>query len=113
MTSGRSVSPAAKQLNRRARIAEHDPAAAKRVALVFYCERASDFSNACGFADEASFNALVKMFEGALKISITLQNDLRDALFDRLDDVRGISHNFGYGVGDEMNILLAEYKDDI
>jgi nitrate reductase NapAB chaperone NapD len=81
--------------------------------MVFYCERASDFSNALGFADEAYFSALVKMFEQALKISITLENQQRHDLLDRLDDVRSISHNLGYGVGDEMNILLAEYKDDI
>jgi hypothetical protein len=43
--------------------------------MVFYCERASDFSNTSGFADEAYFKALLKMFEAALKISITLQND--------------------------------------
>jgi len=27
----------------------------------------------------------------------------------RLDSVRHISHNFGYGVGDDMDDLLAEY----
>ena len=80
--------------------------------MVFYCERASDFSNAFGFADEAYFGALLKVFEQALKISITLPIDQRDAVLDRLDDVRSISHNFGYGVGDEMDILLAEYKND-
>jgi hypothetical protein len=80
--------------------------------MVFYCERASDFSNAFGIGDEAYFKTLLKMFESALKISITLQNDLRDALFDRLDDVRSISHNLGYEVGDEMNIILADYKND-
>jgi hypothetical protein len=46
------------------------------------------------------------------KISITLPIDQRDAVLDRLDDVRSISHNFGYGVGDEMDILLSEYKSD-
>ena len=80
--------------------------------MVFYCERASDFSNAFGFADEAYFNALVKMFEQALKSLATLPTDQRDALLDRLGDVRSISHNFGYGVGDEMDILLVGYKDD-
>jgi hypothetical protein len=80
--------------------------------MVFYCERASDFSNAFGFADEAYFNALVKMFEQALKSVATLPTNQRDALLDRLGDVRSISHNFGYGVGDEMDILLVEYKDD-
>ena len=58
------------------------------------------------------FKALLKMFEAALKISITLQSDLRDALLDRLDGVRRISHNLGYGLGDEMNIILADYKND-
>jgi hypothetical protein len=80
--------------------------------MVFYCERASHFSNAFGFADEAYFNALVKMFEQALKIVATLPTDQRDVLLDRLDEVRGISHNFGYGVGDEMDLLLAEFKNN-
>jgi hypothetical protein len=80
--------------------------------MVFYCERASDFSITFGFADEAYFGALLTMFERALKISITLPVDQRDAVLDRLDDVRRISHNLGYGVGDEMDILLAEYKND-
>ena len=80
--------------------------------MVFYCERASDFSSACGFQDEAYFIALLKMFEGALRISITLQSDLRGALLGRLENVRSISHTIGYGVADEMNLLLAEYKDD-
>jgi hypothetical protein len=81
--------------------------------MVFYCERASDFSSACGFEDEAYFKTLLKMFEGALQISISLQSDLRGALLSRLDNVCSISHSIGYGVGDEMNLLLAEYKDEI
>jgi hypothetical protein len=80
--------------------------------MVFYCERAAAFSSGWGFEDEAHFNALLKMFYRALKISITLESDLRGALLDRLDKVRRVSHNIGYGVGDEMNILLAEYEDD-
>ena len=80
--------------------------------MVFYCERATEFSNALGFADEAYFKALLKMFEAALKISIALPKELRDSFLDRLDDVRRVGHNLGYGVGDEMNIILAEYKDD-
>jgi hypothetical protein len=80
--------------------------------MVFYCECASDFSNTVGFGDVAYFKALLKMFEAALKVSITLQNDQRDALLKRLEHVRSVSHNLGYGVGDEMNIILADYKDD-
>ncbi len=34
---------------------------------VFYCERAAGFCSDVGFADESYFDALVKMFEGALE----------------------------------------------
>jgi hypothetical protein len=78
--------------------------------MVFYCERASDFSNTFGFADESYFNALVKMFEQALKSLVALPTDQRSTLISRLEDVKRISHNFGYGVGDEMDMLLVEYK---
>src|SRR5665647_2233897 len=36
--------------------------------MVFYCERASDFSNDVGLQDERYFDALVRMFEQALKV---------------------------------------------
>ena len=33
----------------------------------------------------------------------------RDTLVARLDRVRSISHNCGYGVGDDMDSILAKY----
>lgn len=33
----------------------------------------------------------------------------RNLLITRLDKVRTISHNFGYGVGIDMDSLLAKY----
>ena len=33
----------------------------------------------------------------------------RNALIARLNKVRTVSHNFGYGVGDDMDSLLAKY----
>jgi hypothetical protein len=33
-------------------------------------------------------------------------------LLDRLDDVRRISNDFGYGVGDGMNTLFAKHGVD-
>jgi hypothetical protein len=50
------------------------------------------------------------MFEQALKSLNTLRADGRDVLVARLDRVRKISHAFGYGVGDDMDFLLAKYK---
>lgn len=80
--------------------------------IVFYCERAAGFSNDIGLQDEGYFDALVRMFEQALKVIAALPNTARPALLARLDDVRRISHNFGYGVGDDMGDLLAEHGVD-
>lgn len=77
--------------------------------MVFYCERAAGFGKEYGLDDEGYYDALVRMFEQALKVSVTLAAEHRDALLGRLDAVRDISHNVGYGVGDDMDDLLARY----
>ncbi|MGL1835095.1 hypothetical protein ACKVEX_16010 [Rhodocyclaceae bacterium SMB388] len=76
--------------------------------MVFYCERAAGFSHDVGLQDEGYFDALVRMFGQALKVIDGLPQDCKPALIARLDAVRHISHNFGYGVGDDMDDLLAE-----
>lgn len=80
--------------------------------MVFYCERAAGFSNDVGLQDEGYFDALVRMFGQALKTIDGLPQDCKTALMMRLDSVRHISHNFGYGVGDDMDDLLAEFGFD-
>ncbi len=65
-----------------------------------------------GFEDGAFFAALVRMYEQALKSSAVLPRDERDAFFERLDVVRRVCDNFGYGVGDDMQVLFAEYVSD-
>lgn len=80
--------------------------------MVFYCERAAGFSNDVGLQDEGHFDALVRMFGQALKAIDGLPQDCKPALMARLDSVRHISHNFGYGVGDDMDDLLAEFGFD-
>lgn len=80
--------------------------------MVFYCERAAGFSDDIGLQDEGYFDALVRMFEQALKTIAALPEEPRPALWGRLDVVRRISHNFGYGVGEDMDALLVEYGVD-
>lgn len=80
--------------------------------MVFYCERAAGFSNDIGVQDEGFFDALVRMFEQALKTIRALPENRRAAFHERLGTVRDVSHNFGYGVGDDMDALLAEYGVD-
>jgi hypothetical protein len=78
--------------------------------MVFYCERAAGFCNDVGNQDEGYFDALVRMFEHALKVIAQLPAPDRNPLIARLDRVRVISHNFGYGVGDDMDSLLATHS---
>ncbi len=77
--------------------------------MVFYCEKAARFSAEYGVQDAGYFDALVRMFEQALKASATLPVRQRDTMLDRLDAVRTIGHKFGYGVGDDMDDLLVEH----
>jgi hypothetical protein len=77
--------------------------------MVFYCEQAAGFCSDIVNEDEGYFDALVRMFEQALKLANTLPSPGRDDLIARLDAAREISHKFGYGVGDDMDFLLSKY----
>ena len=85
-----------------------DPAGMAEL-MVFYCERAAGFCSDIGNDDESYSAALVGMFEQALMVADTLPANRRDALVARLDQVRGISEKFGYGVRDDMDFILAKY----
>ena len=77
--------------------------------MVFYCENAAGFCEEFGNDDEGYLDALVNMCERALEVTSQLPAADREALIVRLDRVRTISHNLGYGVGDAMDDLLANY----
>jgi hypothetical protein len=77
--------------------------------MVFYCERAAGFCSDVGYQAEDYFNALVRMFEQALTTAGQLPAKQRSALIARLERTRVIGHNLGYGVGDDMDSLLAKY----
>ena len=76
---------------------------------VFYCERASGFSRDVALDDEAYLSALVRMFEQALKAVAALPESQRPLLWSRLEMVRDRSHDIGYGVGEDLDTLLAEH----
>jgi len=85
-----------------------DPAGLTEL-MVFYCEQAAGYCQDIGYQEEGFFDALVRMFEQALKSAKTLPAEGRDSLIVRLDRVREISHAFGYGVGDAMDFLLSKF----
>jgi hypothetical protein len=68
--------------------------------MVFYCEQGAIYCQDIGYQEEGFF--------GALSANTLPAND-RDSLIARLNRVRKISHAFGYGVGDDMDYLLAKY----
>ena len=77
--------------------------------MVFYCERAAGFCSDVSNDDEGYFDALVRMFEQALRFANALPVDRREALVARLERVRVIGHAFGYGVGDDLDLLMSKY----
>ena len=77
--------------------------------MVFFCEQAAGYCADLGYQDEGFFDALVRMFEGAIKSANTLPADGRDSFIARLDRVRETSDSFGYGVADDMHFLLTKY----
>ncbi|BDD89274.1 hypothetical protein [Desulfofustis limnaeus] len=76
---------------------------------VFYCESCMNLLGYCGMDDEGYFNALVRMFEQALKAITALEPDQQEDFVERLERVRHEGHNWGWGVGDDMDDLMAEY----
>ena len=77
--------------------------------MVFYCENAAGFCSEFGNPDEDYLDALLRMFEQALTVGRQLPAEDRDALMLRLDSVRTISHDLGYGIGDAMDYLLEDH----
>ena len=75
--------------------------------MVFFCERAVGFSNDVGLQDQSYFDAVVRMFDQACRGVLALSEERRRELWVRLDAVRRLGHNLGYGVGDDMDDLLA------
>lgn len=74
---------------------------------VFFCERGVGFANDVGLQDEGYFAALVRMFEQAVLITMALPQAQRVQLLAKLDVVGKQAANLGYGVGDEMDEILA------
>lgn len=101
----------AKQAISSYRKAAGDPAGLADL-MVFYCERAAGFCSDVGYQDDAYFDGLVSMFGQALKTIARLSASDRNALLARLDKVRVVSHDFGYGVGDAMDSLLAQHVSE-
>jgi hypothetical protein len=75
---------------------------------VFYCEEVFDFLAGCGMDDEGFYDALVRMFEQALKYVLALPKAQQAALLSRLDRVRQLGQSVGWGVGVNFDHFWSE-----
>jgi len=75
---------------------------------VFYCEEVFDFLAGCGMDDAGFFDSLVRMFEQALKYVLALPKAQQTAFLARLDRVRLLGQNVGWGVGDDFDHFWSE-----
>lgn len=75
---------------------------------VFYCEEVFDFLAGCGIDDEGFYDALVRMFERALKYVLALPKARQDAFLVRLDRVRQLAQNVDWGVSDDFDHFWSE-----
>lgn len=75
---------------------------------VFYCEEVFAFLAVCGVDDENFYVALVNMFELALKYVLALPLSQQPAFIARLDRVRGLGENLGWGVGEDFDFFWSE-----
>jgi hypothetical protein len=78
--------------------------------LVFYCERAAGFCQDVDHRDTAYFDALVRIFGQARKATASLSGNIQNGFLARLDHVRSIGRRLGNGVGEDMDVLFAEYS---
>lgn len=82
------------------------------VLMVFFCECATGRDSDVGPQGEGCFEALVRRFRRALKAIDALPTENRPPLLGRLDVARRLGQNLGYGVGDNMDDLLAKHGFD-
>lgn len=76
---------------------------------VFYCETAAGCCTDVGVEDEGYFDALIRVFEQSLKAIELLPERERKPFIERMERVRRLGQEFGYGVGVEMNAVWRGY----
>ena len=77
--------------------------------MVFYCERAAAFSSEVALDDEGYYDALVRMYGRALDGLPGLPGRERVIMLARLNEVREVCEDVGYGVGDDMERFLVNH----
>jgi len=75
---------------------------------VFYCEEVFDFLAGRGMDDEGFCDAMVRMFEQALKYTQGLPMAQQPDFIARLDRVRSLGQDVGWGVRGDFDHFGSE-----
>jgi hypothetical protein len=81
--------------------------------LVSYCERAAEFCQDVHHEDVAYLDALVRTFQQALKATANLTGSVQKGFLARLEHVRSIGRQLSNGIGEDMDLLLAEFDSSV
>ena len=76
--------------------------------VTLYCEEASALCADVGMDDEGFYDALVRMFDQAIKTVAKLEPAARALFLERLEKVRDRSINFGWGAADAISDMWAD-----
>lgn len=79
--------------------------------MTYFCEQAAGFATDIALDDEGYYDALVRMFDETLKALATVPAVPRAVLLPRLQRVCELCAPIGYGVGDDLAMLLGRYLD--
>lgn len=81
--------------------------------MVYYCEASLFFLNGNGLDDVHYHDALVRMFAQAIKAIARLDFASQDSFIKRLEAIRSHGHQYGYGMGDDMDQLISEFRFNV
>ena len=75
---------------------------------VFYCEESFNLLGICGMEDAGFYDALVRMFDQALKYTLALPKAQQTKFLARLGQLRQLAQDVGWGVRDEFEHSWSE-----
>jgi len=76
--------------------------------MVYFVECGAGFSLDVGYGDEDFFVALERMYEKAIKLLLTLDEETIDDFYDRFEDLVTSTSDIGWGFHDTLGDIFSE-----
>jgi hypothetical protein len=76
--------------------------------MVYFVECGASFSLDVGYGDEYFFASLERMYEKAIKLLLTLDEETIDDFYDRFEDLVTSTSDIGWGFHDTLGDIFSE-----